>query len=43
MDHVMDDLRRWLERYEADPPEQQDKQAIACIQKALQELGKYYQ
>lgn len=43
MDHVINDLRRWLEIYEADPPEEQDKKAITCIKKALKELTNYHE
>lgn len=41
MNHVIDDLRRWLEIYESDPEEEQDKNAINCIKNALKELSKY--
>lgn len=42
MDHVINDLRRWLERYEEDPEEDRDENAITCIKNALRELNKYY-
>lgn len=41
MDHVINDLRRWLEIYEGDPPEEQDEKAIVCIKNALKELTNY--
>ena len=41
MDHVINDLRRWIEIYESDPEEEQDKKAINCIKNALKELSKY--
>lgn len=42
MDHVIDDLKRWLERYESDSEEDRDENAISCIRKAIKELNKYY-
>ena len=41
MNHVIDDLRRWLDIYESDPEEEQDKKAIFYIKNALKELSKY--
>lgn len=41
MDHVKEDLRRWLEIYEGDPVGERDEKAIMCIKNALAELNKY--
>ena len=42
MDHVINSLRQWLEIYEDTPEDERDKNAIKCIQNALDELYKYY-
>ncbi len=42
MDHVIESLRRWLDIYESDPEEEQDKAAINCIKNAIKELKKYH-
>ena len=42
MDHVISDLERWLDIYESDPEEEQNKELIHCIKNALRELRKYY-
>lgn len=42
MDHVIADLQRWLDIYEGDEEHEQDKEAIRCIKKAINELQKYY-
>ena len=40
MDHVIGDLQRWLEIFQESEPE--DKKAHRCIEKAIEELHKYY-
>lgn len=40
MDHVINDLRKWLDVFEESEPN--DKKAIKCIEAALEELYKYY-
>lgn len=42
MDHVIADLKRWLEMYEQDTEGDRDKDAIICIKNAIRELNKYY-
>lgn len=42
MDHVIADLRRWLDVYESDPPGERDERAIARIKAAIEELSRYY-
>ena len=42
MDHVIEDLKRWLAIYEEDEGEDRDERAILCIKKSLKELNKYY-
>lgn len=42
MDHVIDSLKNWLAIYKADEPKDIDYKAIECIEKALDELYKYY-
>ena len=42
MDHVINALKTWLEIYEDNKPEDQDRKAISCIKNALDELHKYY-
>ena len=42
MDHVISDLQRWLDIYEADPEEIKNRKAIERIEAAIKELQKYY-
>lgn len=42
MDHVIEDLKDWLRAFDDDTEGYKDENAIECIQKALQELEKYY-
>lgn len=42
MDHVIDSLRRWIDVFEDNKPEDIDHKAIECIEKAIKELHKYY-
>lgn len=42
MDHVIESLKRWKEVYEDQPENEIDKKALRCIDKALEELYKYY-
>jgi len=38
VDHVIEDLKKWISVYE----EVKDSEAIECIEKAIGELQKYY-
>lgn len=40
MDHVINDLKKWLDIYLESEPD--NKKAIECIEKAIEELQKYY-
>lgn len=40
MDHVIGSLQRWLDIYKESEPE--NKKAHRCIEKAIEELYKYY-
>jgi len=42
MDHVIDSLRRWIDVFEDNKPEDVDAKAIECIENAIKELNKYY-
>ena len=42
MDHIISSLERWLDIYESDSEEAQDKKLIRCIKNALRELRRYY-
>lgn len=41
MDHVIDELRRWIKVFE-DQDGWKDEKAIYCIENAIKELNKYY-
>ena len=43
MDHVIRSLKIWLETYEDNEPQDQDRKAIACIKAAIAELERYYE
>lgn len=38
MDHVLNNLREWLDIYEEDG----DEKAVKCIQAAIKEIGLYW-
>ena len=40
MDHVLNNLRQWLEIYSED--ENPDKKAIKCINEAIKEINLYW-
>ena len=40
MDHVISDLQRWLDIFNESEPE--NEKAHRCIEKAINELNKYY-
>ncbi|MGM9988857.1 MAG: hypothetical protein ACI35O_16745 [Bacillaceae bacterium] len=40
MDHVISDLQRWLDVFKESEPD--NKKAHECIEKAIEELHKYY-
>lgn len=42
IDHVIESLKEWLRIYEDDAPEDRDEKAIRHIEKAINELNKYY-
>lgn len=42
MDHVIESMKDWLRAFNHDSEGFKDTDAIECIQKALEELEKYY-
>lgn len=42
MNHVIEDMKDWLEAFHHEGEGYRDNDAIECIEKALAELEKYY-